>query len=742
MASGFLARIRGDHRGAAAAYFQAGRLEQAARMFEKAGEPLEAARLWLRSGREVNAIACLERVHPERAAELLSAEQRDDLAVRYFERGGSFWQAAECARRLRRHLRAARLFEQAGAFEQAAKSYADGGEEQELLRVWERLSEEFAAAGKVEDHRRIDLLRARRMVEQENLAGAAGLLERHGRYLVAAKLWQRLGQLDSAVAAYLSGGNPNQAAALLDSVNEPGALHEHPAGVDSSLRARVLEAVSRHEEAAVAYEDAGDISGAMRQLEAAGAFAAAARAAEANGSIDRAVDLWLAAHQPIEAARVLAEGGDMRAAAETARLGGENATAAGYYRQLGDHLRAAQEHIKGDLAEEAVADLEQVEQGSADQGAARRLLVPLLVASGRFKSALSALVALDGPDVASDASAFEEGTYWRARSVEGLGQTAEAIELLRSLVAQKPRYRDAEQRLKRLESGIHTVRPERPVLRSFRVGERLQGRYEIEGEAGRGGWSKVYRARDVVRHQPVAVKLMARRFTDGVGAESRLREEVRLCRRLKHPAIVRVFEHGSDDGRLFVVMEWAEGRTLQRLLVDHGPMSAEQTCDLAENLADGLTVAHRENVVHRDLTPANIVLSEFGAKIMDFGIALSVDGAMSADADGNVLGTPHYMSPEQIQGLALDGSSDLYSLGAVLFTCLAGHPPFDGRSATAISLKHLQDEPPDLRNLRPDLSPSLIDIVEKLLAKAPAQRFASSRDLGSALGEWRERALP
>ena len=741
MASGFFARLQGDHRGAAVAYFRAGKLEQAARMFEKAREPLEAARLWLRSGQEASAVACLEKVHPERAAELLSQEERDDLAVRYFEAAGSFWQAAECARRLRRPLRAARLFEQAGAYEQAALCYSDAGEEQQLHRVWARLSQELADAGKTEDHRRIDLLRAKKMVEQERFVEAAALLETHGRHQVAAKLWHRSGQPAKAVAAYLRSGSSTQAAALLDSADAAGNERRDSEPIDSALRARVLEAVSRHDEAAAAYQDAGDISGAMRQLEAAGAFAAAARTAEQRGALERAVDLWLSAQRPAEAARVLAQSGDLRSAAETARAGGENAAAAGYYRELGDFLRAAQEHIKGDLADEAVVDLEQVEPGSSDQEAARRLLVPLLVASGRFESALAALTALGGGAAGNAAPGSEEVQYWQARALEGLGKNADAIERLRTLVAQMPRYRDAEQRLKRLEQRSATAPASAKIPRSFRAGERLQGRYEIEVEVGRGGWSRVYRARDVVRRQPVAVKLMDRRFAESADAENRLREEVRLCSRLEHNSIVRVFEHGNAEGRLFVVMEWAEGRTLARLLADHGQMSAEQTCDLAESLVEGLVVAHREQVVHRDLTSANIVLSEAGVKLMDFGVALAVDGAMSSDADGNVFGTPHFMSPEQIQGLPLDGRSDLYSLGAVMFSCLCGRPPFEGHTATAISLKHLQDAPPNLRSLVPGLSPTLIEIVERLLAKAPAQRFANAEELRLSLAEWRDRAL-
>jgi len=172
---------------------------------------------------------------------------------------------------------------------------------------------------------------------------------------------------------------------------------------------------------------------------------------------------------------------------------------------------------------------------------------------------------------------------------------------------------------------------------------------------------------------------------------------------------------------------------LAALLARHGPLPEPQVRDIAEQVAAGLEAAHRESVIHRDLKPSNLQLVEGDVRIVDFGIARTMDGEVGLDEEGRVLGSPLYMSPEQIRGGDLDGRSDLYSLGVVLFTCLAGREPFQGVTVSAVSLKHLQDPPPELRRLRPDVGRPLAELIGRLLAKDPADRPATAGEVVAEL---------
>ena len=718
----FAHRLFGMHREAAQIYYRRGSLELAAKMYLKAGEPLDAARLWMRSGREQEALRALEGVGAEQAGSLLSEEGREDLAVALFEEAGAYWQAAECARRVGRTVRAARLFEKAGAFEQAAASYAQAGDQAEVLRVWKQWSDELGRVGRVDEQRSLDGRRAKLHLDLGELSTAAELLEKHERWNPAARIWQRAGQTERAILAFVEAGNGMRAAELMD---------HSGAQLASGTRARILASVQRHAEAAEAYEEAGDLSGAMRQLEAAGAFIEAARRAERKGDHDRAVELYQSAGDGAEAVRVLEERGRLADAVEVARGAGLNREAAGLYLKLQDPLRAAQEFIKADQAGRAIAELEKIPIDSPDRPAGQRLLVPLLVETGRYEEAGKAIArgnanrgtGLGAPDT----------DYWQGRVEEGTGRVQQAMECFRRVVAERPRYRDTGARLRRLEEESNSSSGNARPTGHLEVDHLLHGRYRLMEEVGRGGSGRVFRGRDVLRRRPVAVKVLSPSWERTVAGRDQLFEEVRLCRRLRDPAIRRVYEFGEEAGQLFLVMEWLEGQSLTEVLDAEGVLGSKRVADLGLRLADGLAVAHRERVLHRDLKPSNIFVNGEDIKIVDFGIARSLDESSVLDQQGGVVGSPLYMSPEQIRGETLDARSDLYSLGVVLYTCLAGHEPFEGATVSAVALKHLQDPPPDLRRAAPEVDRELLSVVERLLRKDPCERPDSAETVGHLL---------
>ena len=251
----------------------------------------------------------------------------------------------------------------------------------------------------------------------------------------------------------------------------------------------------------------------------------------------------------------------------------------------------------------------------------------------------------------------------------------------------------------------------------------LAERYDVQREIARGGTAVVFLARDKKHHRDVAVKVMLPELAQSVGAPRFLRE-IEIAAGLRHPHILPVYDSGEADGFLYYVMPYVDGPSLRDRLADEGPLPLEDALRIASEVADALDYAHRHNVVHRDIKPENILYADGHAVVMDFGFAHVLEGVNGdrLTKPGFAPGTPHYMSPEQGTGSKLDGRSDLYSLGVVLFEMLAGEPPFSGRNPRSIIAKHVQEPHPSIRLWRPDIPGRVEAMVNTLLAKSPADR--------------------
>ncbi len=262
----------------------------------------------------------------------------------------------------------------------------------------------------------------------------------------------------------------------------------------------------------------------------------------------------------------------------------------------------------------------------------------------------------------------------------------------------------------------------------------LQDRYELGRELGSGGMATVYLARDLRHDRPVAIKVLRPEIAAGVGAERFLRE-VRLAARLQHPHILPVFDSGDAAGRLWYAMPYVEGESLRHRLEREGCLGLDDALRLAREVADALDYAHRRGVVHRDVKPANILLSEGHALLADFGVArAAATERESLTQTGLAVGTAAYMSPEQAMGAAeLDGRADVYALGCVVFEMLAGHPPYRGPNAQAVVARHITEPVPSMR-FATDGVPAWVDrAVQRALAKTPDERFSTAGDLARAL---------
>jgi serine/threonine protein kinase len=260
----------------------------------------------------------------------------------------------------------------------------------------------------------------------------------------------------------------------------------------------------------------------------------------------------------------------------------------------------------------------------------------------------------------------------------------------------------------------------------------LVGKYRVVSRLGRGGMGTVYKAVDETLNREVAIKCLNPDVGDAEVLK-RFRAEAIALARLNHPNIATLFELAEHNGELLMVMEFVRGQTLDEVSAHVGPMPVERAVQLAGQVFDALAHAHRAGVVHRDLKPANLMLTESGlVKIMDFGLA-RMAGTEHLTNDGYMLGTPAYMSPEQVLGWEIDGRADLYAMGVVLFRLLTGQLPFNADSGIAMAHKQINDPPTPVRQLRTELSWEVEEVLKKALAKPPGDRYQTADEFKAAM---------
>ena len=271
----------------------------------------------------------------------------------------------------------------------------------------------------------------------------------------------------------------------------------------------------------------------------------------------------------------------------------------------------------------------------------------------------------------------------------------------------------------------------------LKPGARFAGRYEVKEILGAGGMGVVYRAFDRELQEPVAIKtLRPEVMAGGSVALDRFKQEIKLARRIAHRNVVRTYDLGEQNGMYYLTMEYVEGTSLKQLIVARGKLPVPVTLTVGTQLCRALEVAHAEGVIHRDIKPQNMVVEPSGfLKVMDFGIARLANppqGKGLTEA-GVSIGTPDYMSPEQLSGAELDPRSDLYAAGVVLFECLTGRVPFEAETTWALVAKHLEEQPPDPRKFNADVPGELAAVILKAMAKEPADRYATASEMHDAL---------
>ena len=262
---------------------------------------------------------------------------------------------------------------------------------------------------------------------------------------------------------------------------------------------------------------------------------------------------------------------------------------------------------------------------------------------------------------------------------------------------------------------------------------RVVAGYRIEERIGRGGMGLVYRAEHLNLRRRAAIKIIAPDLAEASGFRERFNREARIAAALQHPNIVTVYDAGEEDGLLYLAMQYIEGSDLSAVLRSQGRLRPYRALDVCRQVAAALDAAHGQGLIHRDVKPANVLIEGRTAFLTDFGLTKRIEGTRTQlTKAGDVVGTIHYVAPEQIEGGRVDARTDIYSLGCLVYHCLSGELPFARDTDVAVIYAHLSEEPPRLTSVRPELPGGLDAVIAKALEKAPERRFQSCTDLLSA----------
>lgn len=682
---------------AARAYQQTGNVAQAIHHYKQAGDVRQAARLYAEQGQNMAA-----------AAEYFQAKEYS-LSAEQYEIAGDFKRAAELHEKSKDWLRAGQLYEKAGESVRAAENYINYFED-----VLSRASGELDA---VEDHRDVALRAGEILREAGDLQRASQIFQESGFFEEAAACLRSTGDLTKAAQLLLQAHQPLKAAQVLEEAGEASQAARMRA--EAALRERDFDT------AAKMFASSGDLEKAAKLYERLEDFGNAAELFEKLGDLDKALDYYIKADRPGHAAQCAEVIGKLDDAVEMFRKAGDIEGEIRVLIAQGDYFRAGRLQFEHRRYSDSLNTLSTIDSRDPIYPRALELQGDVLRSQGRFEKAYSKYRAAVG-----DRQCYA-GTlplyYKMGRVLEEEQDRNGALEHYNAILAVDRNFEDVSLRVKALLGrGRRTTIPGATSSGIFAAPEGDSGRrYEVLEEIARGGMGIVYQARDTVLGRIVAFKILGENLRDNETAVKYFLREARAAAALSHPNIVTIFDAGEQDGEYYMAMEFVAGTTLKELIKRKGALAEDQVRYILIHCCKALQYAHSKGVIHRDIKSGNVMITRDKAlKIMDFGLAKFMREYQKDHTQQ--VGTPFYMSPEQVIGKHIDFRSDLYSLGCTIFECATGTVPFFKGD---LSYHHVHTKPPSPRSINPALSRDLERVILKMLEKDPNKRYQSAKEI-------------
>ena len=726
--------------------FASGRWNEAARLYERAGDFVRAGEALEKTGALSKAAAMYKRGEaPSMAADAYARKRQWAAAAREYLGAGANEKAAESFAKAKDYERAAELFRREDRLREAGECYDRLGKRAEAAELFEQaFARQYDLARgdlkAIRDAREMAARAAEYMADLGKALEAAELLLKAGFKRRAAELFTGIGEVDRAASIYIDANRPMYAAQLYESVgdqknfkkyraearlledNKQGAADDYAACGDYLKAAELYTELELNEKAAAMYEKGGDARMAADLYKLVGDNTRAAQAYERAGDFGQAMGLYR-------------DAGDYKAELQAAKSGN-------------DFFRVGKILLEHGRKEDALAAFQRMDVNEQNYEEAAVIQGDILQDLGRLDVAFQKYKAALGDDPPSKTNV--EVLYKMALVAESANVHAQALQLFESVIGVDYYYKDASDRAQRLRQELTSAGAARPMLGQFSVGiganqasaapqqaaaqpqtssENKPARYEMIEELARGGMGIVYKARDGVLDRVVAYKVLSGNLKTNKVAVKYFLREAKAAAKMSHPNIVTVYDAGEQDGEYYMAMEYVEGQTLKSLVNRQGAFPEKLVRYILVHACRGLQYAHERGLVHRDVKPGNMMLTRDRAlKIMDFGLAKFLEDAPASHT--RAIGTPYYMSPEQIVGEDLDGRSDIYSLGVSMFECATSKVPF---AKGDLSYHHLHTEPPRVQDVNPKISAELSNIILKCMAKKPEERFASATELMAAV---------
>jgi tetratricopeptide (TPR) repeat protein len=714
--------------------FQHEKYSDAAELFVQGNEWLRAGEAYEKAGATPKAAAMYRRGSaPVMAAEAFAKRGQFAQAAKEFQSAGLHERAADNFLKALDYRAAAEIYAKLERFNEAGDCYSRAGDKSQAAAFWKKHFEtQFdlvrGELARIPEVRELAAKAADILDESGAASEAAQLLHKAGYLKRAAELYTRIGLVHEAASVYLEANKPMHASKLYESVGE------HEKALQYRAEARLLK---------------NDTAGAAEDFAAAGEFVKAAEIYSQAGELEAAAVMYEKAGEHRTAAELYKTEGNLQAAATAYERAADYTQAADLYGELGDHtseirvakagndwFRVGEVLLRYERDEDALAAFQRVDAMDPRYEAAAILQADILRKLGRLDVALNKYreIVRDQRPTQANVEIF----YKMAGTAMDANALSEALSLYEKIIGVNYYYKDANKLAAELRAHVGSAAGSAPPARPGTVatGAAPQAevalsrnndkkRYSVEEEVARGGMGIVYRARDTVLDRVVAYKILAANLKENEVAVKYFLREARAAAQMAHQNIVTVYDAGEQDGEFYMAMEFVEGQTLKALINRQGAFPEKLVRYIMIQVCKGLAYAHDRGLVHRDVKPGNIMLTrDRQLKIMDFGLAKFVEEVNVHNT--RAIGTPYYMSPEQIVGRELDGRSDIYSLGVSIFECATGQVPF---SKGDLSYHHLHTTPPNPGELNPRLSQDLVNIILKCMEKEPGKRYASVHEL-------------